>query len=82
MTDLRAMTRRFLLGEAYTASPRSIMENLMQVLESMAPNTLREARKRDIALEQAARLRREYLKLERKVQMLEEQVKTLEENKK
>jgi cell division protein FtsB len=58
------------------------MENLMQVLESMAPNTLREARKRDIALEQAARLRKEYLKMERKVQMLEEQVKTLEENKK
>jgi|DEB0MinimDraft_10_1074344.scaffolds.fasta_scaffold03071_13 hypothetical protein len=80
--DLRAMTRRFLLGEAYQASPRSIMENLMQVLESMAPNTLREARKRDIALEQAARLRKEYLKMERKVQMLEEQVKTLEENKK
>jgi cell division protein FtsB len=80
--DLRAMTRRFLLGEAYQASPRSIMENLMQVLESMAPNTLREARKRDIALEQTARLRKEYLKMERKVQMLEEQVKTLEENKK
>jgi hypothetical protein len=80
--DLRAMTRRFLLGETYQASPRSIMENLMQVLESMAPNTLREARKRDIALEQAARLRKEYLKMERKVQMLEEQVKTLEENKK
>ena len=80
--DLRAMTRRFLMGEAYQASPRSIMENLMQVLESMAPNTLREARKRDIALEQAARLRKEYLKMERKVQMLEEQVKTLEENKK
>jgi cell division protein FtsB len=58
------------------------MENLMQVLESMAPNTLREARKRDIALEQTARLRKEYLKMERKVQMLEEQVKTLEENKK
>ena len=82
MADLRAVTRRFLLCEAYTASPRSIMENLMQVLESMAPNTLREARKRDIALEQAARLRKEYLKVERKVQMLEEQVKTLEENKK
>lgn len=70
------------MGEAYQASPRSIMENLMQVLESMAPNTLREARKRDIALEQTARLRKEYLKMERKVQMLEEQVKTLEENKK
>jgi cell division protein FtsB len=80
--DLRAMTRRFLMGEAYTASPRSIMENLMQVLESMTPYTKKDVRKRDLALEQAARLRKEYLKLERKVQMLEEQVKTLEENKK
>ena len=82
MADLRAVTRRFLLGEAYTASPRSIMENLMQVLESMTPHTKRGERQRDNALEQAARLRREYLKLERKVQMLEEQVRTLEEGKK
>ena len=80
--DVRAMTRRFLMGEAYTASPRSIMENLMQVLESMTPHTKRGERQRDLALEQAARLRKEYLKMERKVQMLEEQVKTLEENKK
>ena len=80
--DLRAMTRRFLMGEAYTASPRSIMENLMKVLESMTPKTKRGERQRDLDLEQAARLRKEYLKMERKVQMLEEQVKTLEENKK
>ena len=82
MANLRELTRRFLIGEAYTASPRSIMENLMQVLESMSPYTKRDVRKRDLALEQAARLRKEYLKLERKVQMLEEQVKTLEESKK
>jgi hypothetical protein len=80
--DLRAMTRRFLMGEVYTASPRSVIENLMQVLESMAPKTQSDRRKRDVALEQVNRLRKEYLKMERKVQMLEEQVKTLEENKK
>lgn len=70
------------MGEAYTASPRSVIENLMQVLESMAPKTQSDRRKRDVALEQVNRLRKEYLKMERKVQMLEEQVKTLEENKK
>ena len=82
MANLRAITRRFLMGEAYTASPRSVIENLMQVLESMAPKTQSDRRKRDVALEQVNRLRKEYLKMERKVQMLEEQVKTLEENKK
>ena len=79
--DLRAMTRKFLLGEAYEASPRSIMENLIQVLESMNLRTQGSRRKRDMALDQATRLRKEYMKLERKVQMLEEQLKTLEESK-
>ena len=69
------------MGEAHQASPRSIMENLMQVLESMTPKTRKNQRKREIALEQVNRIRREYLKMERKVQMLEEQINILEEGK-
>lgn len=80
--DLRYLTRRFLLGEAFEASPSSYFQSLMETLQSMNPATEKDRRKREVALEQTNKLRREYLKLERKVEMLEEQVKTLEESKK
>lgn len=80
--DLRAMTRRFLLGEAYEASPQSYFQALMENLRSMSPATERDKRKQEVALEQANKLRRGYARLEKRVLMLEEQVKTLEESKK
>ena len=79
--SLRRLTREFLLGEAKSASPVSYFQNLMETLQTMRPTTQRDARKLEIALEQANKLRREYLRMERKMRLLEERLQVLEENK-
>jgi len=79
--NLRRLTRRFLMNEAHEPSPVSYFQSLMESLQTMRPTTRRDARKLEVALEQTNKLRREYLKMERKMKMLEERLQVLEENK-
>ena len=46
--DLRYLTRRFLLGEAFEASPSSYFQSLMETLQSMNPATEKDRRKREV----------------------------------
>ena len=79
--NLRYLTRRFLMNEVHQPSPVSYFQSLMETLQTMRPTTRRDARKLDVALGQTNKLRREYLKMERKMKVLEERLQVLEENK-
>jgi hypothetical protein len=80
--DLRKLTRKFIMGEAYTPSVVGYIESLVETLNSMRVGSQRGERQRQVALEQASKARREYLKMERKMKVLEERLQVLEENKK
>ena len=80
--DLRHITKRFLLGEA-CGTPHGVgyIESLMEALKTMKSYSQVQERRRQIALEHAAKARREYLRMERKMRALEERLQVLEENK-
>ena len=79
--DLRRLTRRFLMGEGYQASAVGYIESLVETLKSMKTHSQLQERRRQVALEHAAKARREYLKMERKMKVLQERLQVLEENK-
>jgi len=81
--DLRAMTRRFLLGEE-KKSPRivSYIQNLGEILDNFKPKTNRENRRLEIAKTQLREIRRLAKRLEERVGLLEEELRILEEDKK
>ena len=80
--DLHRLTRRFLMGEGYQPSGVGYIESLVETLKSMKTSSqLQERARRQVALENAAKARREYLRMERKMKMLEERLQVLEENK-
>ena len=80
--DLHRLTRRFLIGEGYQPSGVGYIESLVETLKSMKTSSQLQERRRQVALENAANARREYLRMERKMKMLEERLQVLEENKK
>ena len=79
--DLHRLTRRFLIGEGYQPSGVGYIESLVETLKSMKTSSQLQERRRQVALENAANARREYLRMERKMKMLEERLQVLEENK-
>lgn len=80
--DLRKLTRKFIIGEAYTPSAVGYIESLVETLKAMRTGSQRQERRRQVALEQAAKARRQFLMMERKMKLLEERLQVLEENKK
>jgi len=79
--DLHRLTRRFLIGEGYQPSGVGYIESLVETLKSMKTSSQLQERRRQVALENAAKARREYLRMERKMKVLQERLQVLEENK-
>lgn len=79
--DVHRLTRRFLMGESYQPSGVGYIESLVETLKSMKTSSQLQERRRQIALENAAKARREYLRMERKMKVLEERLQILEESK-
>jgi len=79
--DLHRLTRRFLMGEGYQPSGVGYIESLVETLKSMKTSSQLQERRRQVALENAAKARREYLRMERKMKVLQERLQVLEENK-
>jgi hypothetical protein len=80
--DLRKLTRKFIIGEAYTPSAVGYIESLVETLKAMRTGSQRQERRRQVALEQASKARLEFLRIEQKMKKLEERLQELEENKK
>ena len=79
--DLHRLTRRFLMGEGYQPSGVGYIESLVETLKSMKTSSQLQERRRQVALENAAKAQREYLRMERKMKVLQERLQVLEENK-
>jgi len=69
------------MGEGYEPSGVGYIESLVETLKSMKTSSQLQERRRQVALENAAKARREYLRMERKMKGLEERLQVLEENK-
>jgi phage gp36-like protein len=69
------------MGESYQPSGVGYIESLVETLKSMKTSSQLQERRRQIALENAAKARREYLRMERKMKVLEERLQILEESK-
>jgi|TARA_Y100000296_G_scaffold10030_1_gene11515 polyhydroxyalkanoate synthesis regulator phasin len=81
MTDLRRMTREFLLGESRSPSIASYIQSVSEVLECLTPRSRTDERRIEIAKQSLREVRRHSKRLQERVNVLEEQVQVLEENK-
>ena len=82
MTDLRRMTKQFLLGEKLdTPSLMSYIQSLEEIVYALKPSTKQESRRVEIAKEHIRNVKRHSRRLTEKVQSLEERISTLEESK-
>jgi len=82
MVDLRALTRKFLIGESKIAGVASYIQNLSEVLGQMKPRSRTDGRRMEIAKENLREIKRHVRKLEEKVTLLEEHIGVLEEERK
>jgi len=81
MTDLRRMTKNFLLGERLdTPSLMSYIQSLEEIVYALKPSTKQESRRVEIAKEHIRNVKRHSRRLTEKVTALEERLSTLEEN--
>jgi len=81
MTDLRKLTKDFLLGERLdTPSVMSYIQSLEETVYALRPSTKHEARRVEIAKEHIRHVKRHTKRLMEKVTTLEERLSTLEEN--
>ena len=81
MTDLRRMTREFLLGEVRAPSLGSYLQSISEVLGAITPRSMRDSRRIEIAKSNLREVRRHTRRLQERVTLLEEQVQVLEESK-
>jgi len=81
MTDLRRMTREFLLGESRQPSIASYIQSVSEVLECLTPRSRTDERRIEMAKQSLREVRRYSKRLQERVNILEEQVQVLEENK-
>ena len=81
MTDLRRMTREFLLGESAPPSLASYIQSISEVLASITPRSRTDERRIEVARANLKEVRRHARRLQERVNVLEEQVKVLEESK-
>tara|TARA_Y100000588_G_scaffold54292_1_gene51500 strand:- start:252 stop:506 length:255 start_codon:yes stop_codon:yes gene_type:complete len=81
MTDLRKMTKNFLLGERLdTPSLMSYIQSLEEIVYALKPSSKSEHRRIEIAKEHVRNVKRHSKRLMEKVTTLEERLSTLEEN--
>ena len=78
MTDLRRMTREFLLGERRAPSLASYLQSIAEVLDSVTPRSQRDGRRIEMAKKNLREVRRHARRLEERVNVLEEQIQVLE----
>lgn len=81
MTDLRRMTREFLMGEGHSPTMTSYIQSISEVLHSITPRSRTDERRIEMARQNLKEVRRCARRLEERVGVLEEQVKILEESK-
>ena len=81
MTDLRRMTREFLLGERRAPSLASYLQSIAEVLDSVTSRSQRDRHKIEMAKSNLSEVRRHTRRLEERVNVLEEQIQVLEESK-
>ena len=81
MTDLRRMTREFLLGESKAPSLASYIQSISEVLNSITPRSRTDERRIEVAKANIKEVRRHSRRMQERVNVLEEQVKVLEESK-
>jgi hypothetical protein len=81
MTDLRRMTREFLMGEGKAPSLVSYIQSVSEVLNSITPRSRTDERRIEVAKANLKEVKRHSRRLQERVNVLEEQVKVLEESK-
>jgi len=83
MTNLRDMTRRFLLGES-KESPTimSYIATLYEIVNKINPKSVKENHYLSVAKRHIDEIKKMARKMNEQIQMLEEQITVLEENKK
>ena len=81
MTDLRRMTREFLLGERQAPSLASYLQSIAEVLDLVTPRSQRDEGRIDMAKKNLKEVRRYTRRLQERVTLLEEQDQVLEESK-
>jgi|TARA_R110001592_G_scaffold144393_1_gene367462 ubiquinone biosynthesis protein UbiJ len=81
MTDLRRMTREFLLDERQAPSLASYLQSIAEVLDSVTSRSQRDRHKIEMAKSNLSEVRRHTRRLEERVNVLEEQIQVLEESK-
>ena len=81
-TDLRKMTRDFLIGEVKSnPTARAYVESVLRILDEVRPKSQRESRQLSVARQNLLEIKRVVRTLENKISLLEEQVRILEEGK-
>ena len=81
-TDLRRITRDFLLGEVKSnPTARAYVESVLRILDEVRPKSQRESRQLSVARQNLLEIKRVVRTLENKISLLEEQVRVLEEGK-
>lgn len=79
-TDLRRITRDFLLGEVKSnPTARAYVESVLRILDEVRPKSQRESRQLSVARQNLLEIKRVVRTLENKISLLEEQVRILEE---
>ena len=81
MTDLRRITREFLLGEASKPTMATYIQSIAEVLQAITPRSRTDERRIELARENLKEVRRHMRRMQERVTVLEEQVKVLEESK-
>mgnify|MGYP001600521385 CR=1 FL=1 len=80
--DYFKMTRDFIVNEGQGPSINSYIQSLAEVLESISPKTISDARRLEVAKENLQNLRRHTRRLEEKIKFLEEEITVIRENEK
>ena len=81
MTDLRRMTREFLLGESRAPSLGSYLQSIAEVLGAITPRSRKDEHRIEMAQKSLKEVRRHTRRLQERVTLLEEQMQVLEESK-
>ena len=81
MTDLRRMTRQFLLGETTAPTLTTYLHSIAEVLDAITPRSKTDMHRVEMAKQNLKEVRRHSKRLQERVNVLEEQVKILEESK-
>ena len=83
MDILNKMTREFILNEGQVKGPdiHSYIQSLAEILQSIKPKSLKEARRLGVARQQIKEVRKMARRLDERINTLEEQVSLLEEYK-